>query len=155
MIKTIIQNQRNFFLEGNTLDIKKRIEILKQIKEKILSNQKEIYNAFEKDFNKKEFDVVSTEIVMIIQEINYFIKNIYKLSKTTKVKSNLMNFPSKGYIYKEPYGTVLVIAPWNYPLQLAVLPLIGAIACGNTVVLKPSEIAYNVSKVIEKIFHFS
>ena len=89
---------------------------------------------------------------MVILEINYFLKKLRKLSKPKKVKSNLINFPSKSYIYKEPFGVTLIIAPWNYPLQLSLIPLVDSIACGNTVILKPSEVSYNVSVVIEKMF---
>ena len=151
MISNIVENQRKYYLSGNTLDIKKRIIVLKQIKEQINKYYSPLVDAFEKDFNKCEFDVISTEVSMVIFEIDYFIKNIKKLSRTKRVKSNLINIPSKSYIYKEPYGCVLVIAPWNYPFQLSVLPLVDAIASGNTVVLKPSEQAPHVASVIEKM----
>ena len=151
MISNIVENQRKYYLSGNTLDIKKRIIVLKQIKEQINKYYSPLVDAFEKDFNKCEFDVISTEVSMVIFEIDYFIKNIKKLSRTKRVKSNLINIPSKSYIYKEPYGCVLVIDPWNYPFQLSVLPLVDAIASGNTVVLKPSEQAPYVASVIERM----
>ena len=151
-ISKIVEKQRNFFLNEYPKDINYRINILKQIKEKIFEYQQEILDAFLKDFNKCEFDVLSTEISMIIMEIDYFLKKLKKLVKPKKVKGNLINFPSKSYIYKEPYGLTLIIAPWNYPLQLSLLPLIDGVAAGNTVILKPSEISYNVSQVIEKMF---
>lgn len=151
MISNIVENQRKYYLSGNTLDIKKRIIVLKQIKEQINKYYSPLVDAFEKDFDKCEFDVISTEVSMVIFEIDYFIKNIKKLSRTKRVKSNLINIPSKSYIYKEPYGCVLVIAPWNYPFQLSVLPLVDAIASGNTVVLKPSEQAPYVASVIERM----
>lgn len=151
MISNIVKNQRKYYLSGNTLDIKKRIIVLEQIKEQINKYYSQLVDAFEKDFNKCEFDVISTEVSMVIFEIDYFIKNIKKLSRTKRVRSNLINIPSKSYIYKEPYGCVLVIAPWNYPFQLSVLPLVDAIASGNTVVLKPSEQAPHVASVIEKM----
>ena len=151
MISNIVESQRKYYLSGNTLDIKKRIIVLKKIKEQINKHYSQLVDAFEKDFNKCEFDVISTEVSMVIFEIDYFIKNIKKLSRTKRVRSNLINIPSKSYIYKEPYGCVLVIAPWNYPFQLSVLPLVDAIASGNTVVLKPSEQAPYVASVIEKM----
>lgn len=151
-ISKIVEKQRNFFLNEYPKDINYRINILKQIKEKIFEYQQEILDAFLKDFNKCEFDVLSTEISMIIMEIDYFLKKLKKLVKPKKVKGNLINFPSKSYIYKEPYGLTLIIAPWNYPLQLSLLPLIDGVAAGNTVILKPSEISYNVSQIIEKMF---
>ena len=150
--KHIVEKQRIYFLNNNTKDIKTRIQVLKQIKSKLFEYKEKIMDAFIKDFNKCKFDVLSTEFVMTVFEINYFIKNIKKLSRKKKVKGNLINFPSKSYIYKEPYGVTLIIAPWNYPLQLALIPLIDSIACGNTVILKPSEQSPNVSKVIEEMF---
>lgn len=151
-ISEYVNNQRTYFNDNYTKDIKFRLSILKQIKEKIFEYQEKLEEAFLKDFNKVEFDVISTELSMVILEINYFLKKLRKLSKPKKVKSNLINFPSKSYIYKEPFGVTLIIAPWNYPLQLSLIPLIDSIACGNTVILKPSEVSYNVSVVIEKMF---
>lgn len=151
MIKNIIEKQREYFLSGNTLNINKRIDTLKKLKEEIFNHYDMIIEAFNKDFNKCEFDVVTTEISMVISEIDYFIKNLKKLSKPKKVKGNLINFPSKGYIIPEPYGVCLIMSPWNYPLQLSLLPLVGAIASGNTVVLKPSNYAKNVSEVLKTI----
>lgn len=151
-ISEYVNNQRTYFNDNYTKDIKFRLSILKQIKEKIFEYQEQLEEAFLKDFNKVEFDVISTELSMVILEINYFLKKLRKLSKPKKVKSNLINFPSKSYIYKEPFGVTLIIAPWNYPLQLSLIPLVDSIACGNTVILKPSEVSYNVSVVIEKMF---
>ena len=150
--KDIIDKQRKYFQNGNTLCLNKRIDILKQIKKELLNRYDDIVDAFKKDFNKCEFDVISTEISMILFEINYLIKNIKKYHRKKKVRSNLINFPSKNYIYKKPYGVTLIISPWNYPLQLAILPLVDAIAGGNTVILKPSEYSLNVSNVIKDIF---
>lgn len=150
-INKIIEKQRSFFLKGNTLNIEYRIDILKKLKKLVLSNYNKIVDAFEKEFNKCEFDVVSTEIGIVISEIDYFIKNLKKLIKPTKVKTNLINVPSKSYIFSVPYGVTLIMSPWNYPFQLALVPLIGSIACGNTVVLKPSNYAPKVSDVICEI----
>ena len=88
---------------------------------------------------------------MVISEIDYLINHIKQYTKRRRVKSNLINFPSKGYIYKEPYGVVLVMSPWNYPFQLSMIPLVCALATGNTVVLKPSSYSPNVSNVIKDI----
>lgn len=88
---------------------------------------------------------------MVLTEINYFLKHLKKLMQTKKVKTPITVFPGKGYIYPEPYGSALIIGPGNYPLQLALAPLVGAIAGGNTAVLKTSELAPATSKVISNI----
>lgn len=151
-IHELVEQQRKYFQDGNTLNLDNRINVLKEIKQRINIYQNNLLNAFIKDFNKCEFDVLSTELSVTLLELDFMIKNIKKLTKPKKAKTNLINFPSRSYIYKEPYGVTLIISPWNYPFQLAVLPLIDAIACGNTVIVKPSEFSSNVSKVIEEIF---
>ena len=151
-IKEVVEKAREFFYTGETLLIKNRIETLKKLKNNLFKYQEEIKEAFILDFNKHEFDVISTEFLSVISEIDYMIKHIKRFSKKKRVRSNLVNVPSHGYLYYEPYGVVLVMAPWNYPLQLSLVPLVGALACGNVVVLKPSNYSYNVSQVIAKIF---
>ena len=147
----IIQKQRDFFNTKKTFDISFRIKILNQLKFLIKKYQNELVGAFKIDFNKCEFDVLSTEFNLVIEEIEYMIKSINKLTEVKRVKTSIVNFPSKGYIYKEPYGVVLIIGPWNYPFLLTMQPLVGAIASGNCVICKPSENSCNVSKVIKKI----
>lgn len=151
-IVDIVKKQREYYFLGYTKDIKERKSNLIAIKNLILKHQKEIFEAFKLDFNKCEFDVISTELMMIIDECDYMIKNINKLSKRKRIKTSLVSFPSKGYIYQEPYGVVLIMAPWNYPLLLSLTPLFGAIAAGNTVILKPASYTSNVSNVIYEIF---
>ena len=137
-IHSLVINQRKYFLSNNTKNIDFRIETLKKIKERIKENINPLFDAFRKDFNKCEFDVISTEISMVLAEIDYFIKNLKKLTKFNKVRTNLINFPAKSYVIKEPYGVTLIISPWNYPFQLSMIPLIGSVAAGNTVILKPT-----------------
>ena len=88
---------------------------------------------------------------MVYDEINYMIRNVKKLSKPKKVRTSIVNFKSSGYIYKEAYGNVLIMAPWNYPVNLSLVPLAGAIAAGNCVILKPSEYSVHTSELIHKI----
>lgn len=147
-----VLRSKEYFLSGKTQDLNFRIHILKEIKRAIKDNLNELFFAFKEDFNKCEFDVITTEVSMVFDEIDYFIKNIKKLQKPCKTTTNLINLPGKSYIIHEPYGLVLIVSPWNYPFQLSLIPLIGAIASGNTVILKPSSYSLNVSKIIFRIF---
>jgi aldehyde dehydrogenase (NAD+) len=140
-------------------DIKYRKETLKKLLFNIQKNEDLIVKALFDDFKKPEFEAVLTETNYVISDLKSTIKNIDKWAKPKRVFPSILNFPSTDFIYKEPYGDVLVIAPWNYPFQLALCPLIAAIAAGNKVVLKPSELTSNTSaiiaKIIEKSFHIN
>ena len=147
-IEQAVASQREYFLTGETLNINFRIETLKKIRCLLFENLDKLKDAFMQDYHKCEFDVMANEFSMVIMEIDYLLKHIKHFMKPKKVKGNLINFPSKGYKYYDPYGVVLIMSPWNYPLQLSMLPLVDAIACGNTVVLKPSNYSPTVSLVM-------
>ena len=151
IIKNIINKQRAFFNSKKTFDIQRRKELLKNLKKEIENNEKEIENALFKDLGKSEGESYLTELHFIYSELNIAIKNIDKWVKRKSVRSSLLNFPSSDYIIAQPSGITLHISPWNYPFQLSIAPLIGAIAAGNTVILKPSEYSINTSLVLEKI----
>jgi len=146
-----IQNQEEYFKNGETLPIRKRKKLLKNLKREILSNEDKIFKALNDDLKKCSYETYLTEIGILITEIDLFVKNIEQWAKPKKVKSSLLSFPASDYIYSEPYGKVLVISPWNYPFQLAILPVMSAVAAGNTVVLKPSEHAPHTSRLVKKI----
>jgi len=150
-ISDLLTSQRSFFKEGKTKEIALRIEKLKLLKSVIEEYETEICDALFQDFKKPKFESVLSETAFIISELDYIIKKLKNWSKPKKVSSSLINFPSSDYIYSEPYGSCLIIAPWNYPFQLAISPLMGAIAAGNTVVLKPSELAPNTSQILADI----
>ena len=150
-VRGILEKQRQYFYNGNTLDIDYRKASLRKLKNEIKKNEDNIFNALKKDLNKSEFESFATEIGLVYEEINETLKNIDKWSKRKKVKTPISQFKASSYIYKEPYGNALIIAPWNYPFQLVMAPLIGAIAAGNTVVIKPSELAPATASVIENI----
>ncbi len=150
-IKQIQQSQKAFFKTGKTRDINFLKSCLKCLRDEVTLREDDILKALYEDFKKPYFEGVMTETALILNELNMFIKNIKKWSKPQSVRSNLLNFPSSSKIYSEPYGAVLVISPWNYPYQLALSPLIGAVSSGNTVVLKPSELTPNTSKLIKEI----
>lgn len=140
-------------------DIGYRKETLKKLLYNIQKSEDLIVKALYDDFKKPEFEAVLTETNYVISELKDTIKNIHSWAKPKRIFPSLLNFPSTDYIYKEPYGKVLVIAPWNYPFQLALCPLISAVAAGNRVVLKPSELTPHTSaiitKIIQKTFHIS
>ncbi|WP_026705555.1 aldehyde dehydrogenase [Flavobacterium soli] len=137
------------------MDYKNNINFRKQSLIKLLYTvklyEKEISEALYNDFKKPAFEAFVTEINIVIDELNYTIKNINKWAKPKKVLPSFLNFPSREYIYSEPYGSVLIISPWNYPFQLALCPLIAAVAAGNKVTLKPSELTPNTSSLLSKI----
>ncbi|QLE02323.1 aldehyde dehydrogenase [Galbibacter sp. BG1] len=150
-ITEIITSQKNYFNSGKTKDLKYRKKLLKNLKEVIENREKEICNALYADFKKCEFEVLLTETQYILAELNDTLSNLNSWARTRSVRASLINFPSSAKIIKEPYGNSLIIAPWNYPFQLALSPLIGAVAAGNTVVLKPSELTPNTSELISEI----
>lgn len=132
-------------------NIKARKQALIKLLDVILKHEDEIIGALYYDFKKPAFETIATEIGYVISELKYAIKNIEKWSKIKRVMPWLINFPSTDYIVSEPYGKVLIISPWNYPFQLALCPVISAVAAGNTVVLKPSELAPKTSEIVLKI----
>jgi len=132
-------------------DINFRKQTLVKLLISVQKHEEEIIKALYDDFKKPAFEAVISETTYIISELNHTIKNINKWAKPDMVLPSLLNFPSTDYIYKEPYGKVLIIAPWNYPYQLALCPLIAAVAAGNQVVVKPSELTPNTSNIVAKI----
>jgi len=147
----LFQKQQAYFLSGETLEINFRLQQLKKFKEAVLRNEKLIYEALYKDLRKSEFESYATEIGFVLEELSNHIRHLKKWAKPRKVKTPLTSFPASGYLTNEPKGTVLIMSPWNYPLQLVLVPLVGAISAGNTVIVKPSEMSVETSRVIEKI----
>ncbi|MHA0857231.1 aldehyde dehydrogenase [Paenibacillus sp. CMAA1364] len=154
-----LHEHHQFFHSGQTRDLPFRLQQLSKLKEAIITNEKRIIAALYQDLGKSEFEAYATEIGFALSSIGHTMKHLKKWMKPQKVKTPLHQFPSKSYIMKEPYGTVLIIGPYNYPFQLLIEPLIGAIATGNCVVLKPSENTPTVStlikEMIEEIFNKS
>jgi aldehyde dehydrogenase (NAD+) len=150
-ILKIIDEQKKFFQKGITFNVDYRIKALKELKKAILEFENDLSSALFKDLRKSKFESYATEIGFILDEITFVIKNLKKWVKAKKVKTNLINLPAKSFIYHEPYGTALIISPWNYPFQLLISPLIGAIAAGNTAILKPSEVAAETGRIINRM----
>jgi len=128
-----------------------RKETLIKLLNAVIVHENEIIQALYDDFKKPAFEAVLTETSYVIVELKDTIKNLKKWAKPKRVFPSILNFPSTDYIYKEPYGKVLILAPWNYPFQLALCPLISAVAAGNQVVVKPSELTPKTSEIIVKI----
>jgi aldehyde dehydrogenase (NAD+) len=132
-------------------DIKYRKESLKKLLHIITKHEEAIIKALYDDFKKPAFEAVLTETNYVISDLKETIKNINSWAKPKKVSASLLNFPSSDYVYSEPYGHVLILAPWNYPFQLALCPLVAAVAAGNKVTLKPSELTPHTAAIISKI----
>lgn len=132
-------------------NIESRKQALKRLLEQVILHENEVIKALYNDFKKPGFESVVTETAYIISDLKETISKIHRLARPKKVRPALLNFPSSDYIYSEPYGHVLIIAPWNYPFQLALCPLIAAVSAGNRVTLKPSELTPETSAVIAKI----
>lgn len=147
----LIQIQREYFLKGQTKSLDFRIKALHTLKDLIKSHEQELMDALKLDLNKSPFDAYITEIGILLEEIRFTIKHVKKWAKPRRVKSTLAQIGTKSMIYPEPYGVTLIISPWNYPFQLAIAPLIGAIAAGNCAILKPSELTPATSTLIGQL----
>jgi aldehyde dehydrogenase (NAD+) len=150
-IPEIIEAQLSFFYSNKTLNIDFRIQHLKRLKECILKYESELLSALKIDLGKSEFEAFTSEIGLAQKEISFHLRNLKKWSKPKKVSTPIFAFPSSSYIYKQPYGKILIIGPFNFPFMLTIIPLIGAISAGNVAVVKPSENTPATSAVIEKI----
>lgn len=146
-----LENMRQYFNTGVTKPYKFRKEQLKKLKAAILKHEQDLYTALHADLKKSPEEVWVTETGMVLTELNAAIKHLADWMEPERVSTNLLNLPSGSKVLREPLGVVLIIGPWNYPFQLLINPLIGAIAAGNCVVLKPSEFAPATDAVMKKI----
>lgn len=148
-----ITDKKDYFLSGITRSAEYRIQELKRLKSVIKSSEDEIIEALFLDLHKSPFESYATEIGVVYDEINLLISKLKGWMKKKYVSSPITAFPARSYSQYEPHGVCLILAPWNYPFQLAIAPLAGAIASGNCAVVKPSEISTNTALVIEKIIN--
>lgn len=144
---------KKFQKEKRMLRVKDRKQSLKKLYQNIKLNIGKITEALQKDLNKSEVESYMTEIGLVLNEISYMIKHCRKFSKIKKVVTPLSQFHAKSFQMPCPYGCVLVISPWNYPFMLAIEPIVDAVAAGNSVLLKPSEISPYTSKVVAEIIN--
>ena len=136
---------------SSTTSVSKRKLLLKKLLKSIQKNEAQIIEALSKDFKKPAFEAVITETSYVVADLKHTIANLNSWTKPKRVWPSILNIPSSDFIYSEPYGRVLIIAPWNYPFQLAMCPMIAAVAAGNSVVLKPSELTVHTAQIITKI----
>jgi len=151
-IQELVTHQKEAFRSGETRPAKSREKTLRKLKSLIKKKEKELCKAIETDFGKPYFESYITEIYTVLHEIDIHLKNFSSWMKPDSVGSPIVTFPSKGTIYNQPLGTVLIIGAWNYPVHLTLMPLIGAISAGNTAILKPSELAPETSATLKKLF---
>ncbi|MDX5420140.1 MAG: aldehyde dehydrogenase [Hymenobacteraceae bacterium] len=150
-IQELLQRQRDFFNGGHTLDVAFRKSQLRLLLEAIKSHEQELMEAMHADFRKPAFETYTTEVGFVEMELQLILKNLEKWAKPRRVSEAWLNFPASSYIYTQPYGVALIIGPWNYPLQLVLNPLIGAMAAGNCAIVKPSEMAPATSAVVARL----
>jgi len=148
---SVIDRQRDYILSGGSREPVKRIALLNNLLAVIRKREGEILTALKIDLGKSEVEAYTSEILMVVKEIQFARKKLKKWVRPRRVKTPLFHYPGKSWILSEPLGSVLIIAPWNYPFQLMMAPLVAAIAAGNSAVLKPSEVAPATAKVIKKI----
>lgn len=148
MITDLKEAHYQYFKAHKKQSLKVRIDHLKKLKKVLNEKEQDIFNALDRDLKKPVFESFTSELLMVQKEIDAFIKNLKEWAAPKRVSGSLLNFPSQDFLLSEPYGTVLMISPWNYPFQLTMAPLVGAVGAGNTVVLKPSESAPHTSKVL-------
>ena len=152
-MKDRLVKMRSFFMSTNTLPIKSRKDALVRLKQKIKDHEQEIITALKADFNKPLAETYMTELLMVYREMDYQIKHIVSHTKTKSASVGIVNLGAKGKIIAQPYGLVLIMSPWNYPFLLTIQPLIGAIAAGNVVMVKPSNYSHHTSLIIKKIIN--
>lgn len=150
-VELILEEQKKCFDTQVTKDIDFRIRQLKTLKESIKKYEEQILKALNKDLGKHKNEAYMTEVGYVYNSITHVIKNLKKWARPEKRPTPIYLMPAKSYIISEPYGSVLIIGPYNYPFQLLIEPLIGAMAAGNTALLKPSEMTPNVSKVVKEM----
>ncbi|AIO19435.1 Aldehyde dehydrogenase [Candidatus Izimaplasma bacterium HR1] len=150
-IKQIVKNSRTYFKSHETLEYKFRKENLNKLRLAINKYEPQLLESLKLDLGKNEHESYMTEIGVVLKELTYNEKRLKKLMKPKRVRTAVTDFPGSSFRYAEPFGVVLIISPWNYPVNLTLSPLIGALTAGNTAIIKPSEFSINTSKVIEEM----
>ncbi|PWN05797.1 aldehyde dehydrogenase [Rhodohalobacter mucosus] len=150
-VSDLIQTQKAAHKKGAMHSLKARTDMLSRLRTMISTHEKELCDAIATDFGKPYVESYITEIFTVLQEIDFHLKHLKKWIKPESAGTHVTVFPSKSEVHHRPFGTVLVISAWNYPVHLSLMPVIGALSAGNTVVLKPSELAANTSATLKKL----
>nr|WP_106783879.1 aldehyde dehydrogenase [Lysinibacillus timonensis] len=150
-VEQMIEQQRSFFYTGATRNIEYRKEQLNKLKKSIKKYDRDILNALNRDLGKSEFEGYTNEVGIVLDSIRYMLKNMDDWNQPEEVKTPISLQPAKSFIVREPYGVALIIGPFNYPFQLVMEPLLGAIIGGNTAIVKPSESAIHTGIIVKKI----
>jgi len=150
-IADLVARQRAFYNGGNTLPVAWRKAQLLALRSAIVAHTDEICAALKDDLNKSEFESQATEITIVLESITYTLKHLDSWAKPRRKKHPITQFPGKSYVLQEPFGLTLIMSPWNYPINLTLCPLVGAIAAGNCAILKPSEYSPATSALMETI----
>ncbi len=152
-IGNLISGQKNLFLSEKTKPISFRLQQLQKLKDLVVANREKIFVALYEDLNKSHLESFMTEYNIVISEIDYALKNLKRWSRPEKVKTPMIIKPASAYVVPEPFGVSLIISPWNYPFHLAILPAVGAISAGNTIVLKPSEYSTRTERLLVELIN--
>lgn len=152
-IASLVARQRAFFETGATRSTSFRKEQLKKFERALQQNEPQLFDAIFADLRKSRYDTFTSEISLVYRELSFMMRNLEKWSRKKRVWTNLVNFPARSYLLPEPYGVSYIAGAWNYPYQLTLIPLIDALAAGNTAVVKPSEVAPRTSAVMAQIIN--
>lgn len=150
-IREAVQAARSCFMKGRTLDLSVRLEALRRLEEAVTGRLQDILDALQQDLNKSPYESFMAEIGLVLGEISLARRSLRRWARPVSCRPSLAQLPASARVYKQPYGVALVMSPWNYPFQLTMNPLIGAVAAGNCVIIKPSAYAPAVSQVMAEI----
>lgn len=150
-ISGLVQKQREYYRTNTTLDYEFRKQSLLKLREAVLKYESPLKEALYQDLGKNQTESFLAEIGITLKEISYMLKHLKKLMKNRYVKTSIIDFPARSFRSPHPYGVTLIMSPWNYPVMLTLCPLVGAIAAGNTCILKPSDYSFNTSQVLKQM----
>jgi aldehyde dehydrogenase (NAD+) len=150
-LKQLLHDHRSYFETGRTKDLPFRLEQLRVLRKAVTDNEAAIFPALKEDLNKPAFEAYGGETAIVINEIDQALRHLRCWSKPRRVRTPLAYFPARSFIYPVPFGVALIIGPWNFPVQLMLAPLVGALAAGNCAMLKPSPVAPRTSHIVTKL----